>query len=182
MKWSATSAQARIRTRSGCCIGAPETKLCERRLAVAPDALLERAAQLGLVRLANQVAARWWSKVGYRKKRSCASLKGLSGCGWHALAEGDELLAFRQGADGDSPFFESNWHGGECGIEGNPAECLRDATLPGWAEAADALKIRNLRENPKYPCKSRGFFERFPPTACDYVLQTPVVRVPRPPR
>jgi hypothetical protein len=35
-------------------------------------------------------------------------LVGLLG---KALTERHELLAFRQGADGDSPFFESNWHG-----------------------------------------------------------------------
>jgi hypothetical protein len=38
-------------------------------------------------------------------------LKGLAGLLEAALAEGYELLAFRQGADGDGPFFESNWHG-----------------------------------------------------------------------
>jgi hypothetical protein len=29
---------------------------------------------------------------------------------WEALTERYELLAFREGADGDSPFFESSWH------------------------------------------------------------------------
>ncbi len=36
--------------------------------------------------------------------------EGLAGLADAALAEGDQLLAFRQSADGDSPFFESNWH------------------------------------------------------------------------
>ena len=29
----------------------------------------------------------------------------------HALAQGEQLLAFRELADRDSPFSESNWHG-----------------------------------------------------------------------
>jgi len=35
----------------------------------------------------------------------------LAGLAQEALAERQQLLAFREGADGDSPFFESNWHG-----------------------------------------------------------------------
>ena len=37
--------------------GAPDAERVQRRLAVAPDALLERAAQLGLVGLAHEIAA-----------------------------------------------------------------------------------------------------------------------------
>jgi hypothetical protein len=36
--------------------------------------------------------------------------EGLARRAEAALAQGYELLTFRQGTDGDCPFFESNWH------------------------------------------------------------------------
>jgi hypothetical protein len=36
--------------------------------------------------------------------------EGFAGGTEAALAQGYELLTFRQGTDGDRPFFESNWH------------------------------------------------------------------------
>ena len=81
----------------------------QRRLAVAPDALLERPAQLGLVGLAHEIA-RLVVEGGVQEEALVGEPEGLAGLADAALAEGYELLAFRQGADGDSPFFESNWH------------------------------------------------------------------------
>ena len=81
----------------------------KRRLAVAPDALLERAAQLGLVGLAHEVT-RLVVEGGVQEEALVGEPEGLVRLRGHALAEGEELLAFRERADGDSPFFESNWH------------------------------------------------------------------------
>ena len=81
----------------------------QRRLAVAPDALLERAAQLGLVGLAHEIAG-LVVEGGVQEEALVGEPEGLVRLADAALAEGDELLAFREGADGDSPFFESNWH------------------------------------------------------------------------
>ncbi len=84
----------------------------QRRLAVAPDALLERAAQLGLVGLAHEIAALVVER-GVQEKTLVGKPERLAGLAQDALAERQQLLAFREGADGDSPFFESNWHGDE---------------------------------------------------------------------
>ncbi len=82
----------------------------QQRLAVAPDALLERTAQLGLVGLAHEVAA----LVVERRVQEEALVgepERLAGLAQATLAERHQLLAFRERTDGDSPFFESNWHG-----------------------------------------------------------------------
>ncbi len=82
----------------------------QRRLAVAPDALLERAAQLGLVGLAHEVA-RLVVEGGVEEEALVGEPEGLAGLrGAAPLRSRQELLAFREGADGDGPFFESNWH------------------------------------------------------------------------
>ena len=81
----------------------------QRRLAVAPDALLERAAQLGLVGLAHEIA-RLVVERGVQEEALVGEPERLAGLAQDALAEREQLLAFREGADGDSPFFESNWH------------------------------------------------------------------------
>ena len=81
-----------------------------RRLAVAPDALLERAAQLGLVGLAHEVVALVVER-GVQEEALVGEPERLAGLAQDALAERQQLLAFREGADGDGPFFESNWHG-----------------------------------------------------------------------
>jgi hypothetical protein len=47
---------------------------------------------------------------GVEKEAFVGEPEGLSGLADSTLAKCYELLAFRQGADGDSPFFESNWH------------------------------------------------------------------------
>jgi hypothetical protein len=81
----------------------------QRRLAVAPDALLERAAQLGLVRFAHELA-RLVIEGGVEEETLVGEPEGLTGLADAALAQGYELLAFGESADGDRPFFESNWH------------------------------------------------------------------------
>ena len=81
----------------------------QRRLAVAPDALLERAAQLGLMGFAHEIA-RLVIEGGVQEEALVGEPERLSGFADAALAEGYQLLAFGEGADGDRPFFESNWH------------------------------------------------------------------------
>ena len=81
----------------------------QRRLAVAPDALLERAAQLGLVRFAHELA-RLVVEGGVQEEALVGEPERLAGLADAALAQGYELLAFGESADGDRPFFESNWH------------------------------------------------------------------------
>jgi hypothetical protein len=66
----------------------------QRRLAVAPDALLECAAQLGLVGLAHEIA-RLVIERGVQEEALVGELERLVGLLEAALAESEELLAFR---------------------------------------------------------------------------------------
>ena len=79
------------------------------RLAVGPDALLECPAQLRLVGLADQVAA---LVVERRIQEEAVVLEAemLARLAHAALAEGHQLLALSERADGDRPFLEGNWH------------------------------------------------------------------------
>ena len=79
------------------------------RLAVVPHAFLERTAQLRLVGLAHEVVALVIER-GVQEKAVVIELEVLFRLANTALAQGDELLAFGEGADGDRPFLESNWH------------------------------------------------------------------------
>ena len=81
----------------------------QRRLAIAPDALLERAAQLGLVGFAHELAG-LMVEGGVEEEALMGEPERLAGLADAALAQGYQLLAFGEGADGDRPFFESNWH------------------------------------------------------------------------
>src|SRR4030088_2395303 len=80
-----------------------------RRLAVAPDALLERTGQLGTVRFAHQVGAlmvkRW-----IQKEPVVLELEVLAGLADAALAKRHKLLAFGESPHSHGPFFESNRH------------------------------------------------------------------------
>jgi hypothetical protein len=81
-----------------------------RRLAVRPHPLLERTAQLGLVRGAHDVVAtvlegRIEEEAIVLELEVLAILAEAA-----ALTQGDELLAFGERADGDRPFLEGNWH------------------------------------------------------------------------
>src|SRR4051794_22527367 len=81
-----------------------------RRLAVRPDAFLERTAQLGLVRGAHDVVAAVL-EGRIQEEAIVLELEVLAVVAKPAaLAQGDELLAFGERADGDRPFLEGNWH------------------------------------------------------------------------
>jgi hypothetical protein len=81
----------------------------QRRLTVAPDALLERAAQLGLMGFAHELA-RLMIEGGVQEETLVGEPERLAGFADSALAQGYQLLAFSESTDGDRPFFESNWH------------------------------------------------------------------------
>ena len=89
-----------------------------RRLGVGPHALLEGAPQLGLVRGADDVVA-LVLEGGIEEEAVVLDLEVLALLADSALAQGDELLALGERADGDRPFLESNWHkkGREGGTE-----------------------------------------------------------------
>jgi hypothetical protein len=80
-----------------------------RRLAVGPDTLLERTAQLRPVRLAHEVAT---LMVERRVQEEAVVLKRevLVGLADSALAERHELLAFGKRAHGDGPLLKCDWH------------------------------------------------------------------------
>ena len=109
VQWSATSAQARMRTRSGC--GMPPSRSSARggRLLVGPDALLERAAKLGVVRLAHQVVA-LVVEGRVEEEALVLELEVLVLLANPALAQGHELLSLGQGAHRNGPLFESDRH------------------------------------------------------------------------
>src|SRR5947209_16305242 len=96
------------------------TVTCERfggRLSLGPDPLLERAGELGLVGLAHQVVA-LVVEGRIQEEALVLDAKALRGLADPTLAKGDQLLALGEGADGDRPFFESNWHWKE-GLSGS---------------------------------------------------------------
>ena len=109
MYWAATSAQARIRTRSGGSRASVDRARRQRRLAVCPDALLERAAQLGAVGLAYEVRA-LVVEGRVEEEPLVLDFEVLLRLANPALSEGDELLTFGERADGHRPFLESNRH------------------------------------------------------------------------
>jgi hypothetical protein len=89
-----------------------------RRLGVGPHALLERAPQLGLVGGAHHVVA-LMLEGRVQEEAIVLDLEVLALFADPTLAQGDELLALGERADGDRPFLESNWHkkGREGGTE-----------------------------------------------------------------
>ena len=93
MKWSATSAQALDPHAVGLLDGSAGGERLEQRLAVAPHALLERAAQLGLVGLAHEVA-RLVVERRVEEEPLVGEPQGLAGFADAALAEREELLTF----------------------------------------------------------------------------------------
>ena len=80
-----------------------------RRLAVGPDALLERAPQLRVMGLADQVVA-LVIEGGVEEKAVVLELEVLVVLADAALAEGQQLLALGKRTHGYGPFFESDWH------------------------------------------------------------------------
>jgi hypothetical protein len=79
------------------------------RLAFTPHTLLESAPQLGLVGLAHEIAGLVIER-GVQEESLVGEAERLAGLTDSTLAQGYQLLTFRESADGDSPFFESNWH------------------------------------------------------------------------
>jgi len=94
VKWSVTSAQAADPDAVRLLHGGTRDEAVQRRLAVAPDALLECAAQLGLVGLADEVAGLVVER-GVEEKPLVGQPEGLSGLRQDTLAERQKLLAFR---------------------------------------------------------------------------------------
>jgi hypothetical protein len=80
-----------------------------RRLALGPDALLEGAAELGLVGLAHQLTA-LVIEGRVEEEAVVLDLEVLVGLADAALAQRDQLLALGERAHGDSPFLECDWH------------------------------------------------------------------------
>ena len=80
-----------------------------RRLAVGPDALLERAAQLGVVRLAHEVVA-LVVEGGVEEEAVVLELEVPVLLADAALAQGQELLTLGERAHCYGPFFECDWH------------------------------------------------------------------------
>jgi hypothetical protein len=80
-----------------------------RRLAVGPDALLERARQLGAVRVTDEVVA-LVVEGGVEEEAVVLDLEVPVLLADAALAQGEELLALRESAHGDGPFFEGDRH------------------------------------------------------------------------
>ena len=98
-----------MRTRSGWAMPPSLDERLDRRLAVGPDALLERAAQLGLVRLADEVVALVVERR-VEEEAVVLELEVLVRLADATLAQGDELLTLGERADGDRPLLECDWH------------------------------------------------------------------------
>jgi hypothetical protein len=79
------------------------------RLAVRPDALFQRARQLGLVRLAHQVAGLVVER-GVEEEAVVLDLEVAMLFADAALAQREELLTLGEGAHSHSPLFQSNRH------------------------------------------------------------------------
>ena len=81
---------------------------CSGRLAVGPHALLQRAAQLGVVGLAHEVVALVVERR-IQEEPLVLELEMLL-LADAALAQGEQLLTLGKGAHGDGPFFERDRH------------------------------------------------------------------------
>jgi hypothetical protein len=79
------------------------------RLLVGPDALLEGAPQLRVVRVADEVVA-LMVEGGIEEELLVLELEVLVLLPDPALPEGQELLTLGEGAHGDGPFLESDRH------------------------------------------------------------------------
>ena len=98
-----------MRTRSGCWTGAPEVNACS-----------GGSPSLQTPSSSARRSSGWWDsrtrspRLVVERRIQEEALVGeperLAGLAKHSLAQGYQLLTFREGADGDSPFFESNWH------------------------------------------------------------------------
>ena len=90
------------------------------RLAVGPDALLEGAAELGHVRVPDDLVALVVER-GVEEEAVVLDLEMLVLFANAALAQGEQLLALGERTHGNSPFFQSDWH-----KKGNPPARAQD--------------------------------------------------------
>ena len=98
-----------MRTRSGCSMPPSWISALGGGSPVGPDALLERAAQLGVVRLADEVVA-LVVEGGVEEEAVVLELEMPVLLADPALAEGQQLLTLGERAHRYGPFFECDWH------------------------------------------------------------------------
>jgi hypothetical protein len=94
-----------------------------RRLAIRPHALLEGAAQLGLVRLPHEIGA-LVVEGRIQEEPVVLEVEMTIGLADPALAKGEQLLTLGESADSHGPLFESDRHGEKTGVVnvGNPTK------------------------------------------------------------
>jgi hypothetical protein len=115
------------------------------RAAIGPDAFLERAWQLGLVRLLDEVVALVVER-GVEEEPVVLDLEVAVLLADSALAEREQLLALGKRPHRDGPFFESDWHS-----EGKRSRgCAVKRTRAG----GDSMKI-DSQVNPCFPLSNR---------------------------
>ena len=124
-----------------------------RRLLVGPDALLERAAQLRVVRFADQVVP-LVVEGRVEEEALVLELEVLVLLADAALAQGEQLLTLGESADRYSPFLESDRH-----LKSVPAK-IRVIRSRGWASECrpveavcarpEARILEEVQRNPNY--------------------------------
>jgi len=118
-----------------------------RRLTVRPYPLLERAAQLGLVGLADEVVPLVVER-GVEEEAVVVELEVLVRLADAPLAEGDELLAFGERADGDRPLLERDWHKSQGLAIAYNRESRRTWTGPGRRDYPNTYTARRKSQTP----------------------------------
>ena len=125
-----------------------------RRLLVGPDALLERAAQLGVVGGTNEVVA-LVVEGRVEEEPLVLELEVLVLLANSALAQGDELLALGERAHCNCPFLEGNWHVCRSGV--GDLRASSDAFGPVGASAREPRRrsaiLGDERAESKYVTK-----------------------------
>ena len=112
------------------------------RLAVGPHALLERALQLRLVGLADQVDPLVVER-GVEEEAVVLELEVAVGLPNAALAQGDQLLALGERAHGDGPFLECDWH--EEGDLRSAPDCLLKGGFPARTAAHSTYRRADFK-------------------------------------
>ena len=125
------------------------------RIAVGPDALLEGAPELRRVRLAHDVVALVVER-GVQEEPVVLELEVLVLLADPALAQGEELLAFGERADGDRPFLQGNWHRGFPAGEGTTRNNPRPSRSGDRRGGGMCPFCQKDRRRPKLRCKSAG--------------------------
>ena len=104
-----------------------------RRLLVGPDALLEGATQLRVVRFPDQVVP-LVVEGRIEEEPLVLQFEVLVLLANSALAEGEQLLTLGEGADRYSPFLESDWH-----LKSVPGEVVLRC-MGGWARETGRVR------------------------------------------